>query len=401
VAVRRVPRCATGPAEKPETTMITPPDGFTHVAPRQRHLTATPMLATLIIAVVALIGSSQALAATTTRPPAASYLFSIPTSSGSLTGSGGHHRLKLRLTGARDYLTQFTDRPLRQAFVVANTDFASQFKTYFATSNPNAVLTYTPTGDRVPVSIVLTIAHPRWNARRHTWTFSATRIRKQPDNLPGSTRHIKPPFIRNPRSFTDATLLIDDSTECDLRPGAQCVGAILTYRNLTGADLEDINLTRATLVYATLTGANLAFANFSHAGLNGDSLANANLRGANFSYADLSGTDLRGATLGGVAFSYAILERANLSNDNLTGENFTSANLAGTNLSNANLEDARLTGASLVGANLENANLTAANLTFANLSNADLTGANVTGANLNALFCNTQMPDGSVNNSGC
>jgi hypothetical protein len=71
------------------------------------------------------------------------------------------------------------------------------------------VLTYTPTSDRIPVSIVLTIAEPRWNAQQHTWTFSATRIRKQPDNLPGTTVHITPPFIPNPRRFTHATLLID------------------------------------------------------------------------------------------------------------------------------------------------------------------------------------------------
>jgi hypothetical protein len=128
-----------------------------------------------------------------------------------LTAATGQHHLVLRLTGARKYLTRFTDRPLREAFVVANTEFASRFRNYFAASNPNAVLTYTPTGEPIPVSIVLTIAEPRWNAQQRTWTFSATRIRKQSDNLPGTTVHITPPVIPDPRSFTHATLLIDAS----------------------------------------------------------------------------------------------------------------------------------------------------------------------------------------------
>jgi hypothetical protein len=107
----------------------------------------------LIVAVAGLIGCGSALAAGTPRPPAAaSYLFSIPTASGSLSGPNDQH-LTLRLT----------------------------------------------------------ISHPRWNAHQHTWTFSATRIRKQADNLPGATVHITPPRIANPPRFTDATLLIDDA----------------------------------------------------------------------------------------------------------------------------------------------------------------------------------------------
>jgi hypothetical protein len=166
-------------------------------------------LGALTVAVAVLIGCSSALAAASPQPPAASYLFSIPTASGSLTGPNDQH-LTLRLTGTRDYLTRFTDRPLRQAFVVANVDFAKRFKGYFADSDPNAVLTYTPRGSQIPVSIVLTIGQPRWNATRSTWTFPATRIRKQPDNLPGF--HIKPPSIPNPRSFKQATLFIDSTS---------------------------------------------------------------------------------------------------------------------------------------------------------------------------------------------
>jgi hypothetical protein len=126
--------------------------------------------ALLVVSVGALLGCGPAIAATAPPTPAPSYLFSIPTASGTLTGPSGR-QLTLRLIGARDYLTRFTDRPLRDASVVANVDFARRFKTYFANSAPNAVLTYTPSGARIPVSIVLTVKHPRWSADHDTWTY--------------------------------------------------------------------------------------------------------------------------------------------------------------------------------------------------------------------------------------
>jgi hypothetical protein len=58
--------------------------------------------------------------------------------------------------------------------------------------------------------------------------------------------------------------------------------------------------------------------------------------------------------------------------------------------------------------NLRGADLTGVNFTRANLSGACLVNANFFGATFanntnlyNAIFCNTTMPDGSVNNSGC
>ncbi len=160
--------------------------------------------------IVSAVGVGPAVAATPRPTRSPEYLFSIPTASGALTGPGDEH-LTLKLVGTRDYLTRFTDRPLRQAFVVSNVDFVRRFKGYFGSSEPNAVLTYTPAGARIPVSIVVTVGQPRWNANRSTLTLPATRIRKQLDNLPGTTVHIKPPFIPSPRSFTPATLMIDDT----------------------------------------------------------------------------------------------------------------------------------------------------------------------------------------------
>ena len=329
-------------------------------------------LVTLTIVLAALVGCGSALAAAPRPPAAASYLFSIPTASGSLTGHDDRH-LTLRLTHARDYLTRFTARPLRQAYVVANVDFARRFKSYFATSDPNAVLTYTPPGTQIPVSIVLTIRHPRWDAARHTWTFSATRIRKQPDNLPGTTIHITPPHIANPASFTQATLLIDDSGTCDtpIHPGDNCQYANLTGANLAGVDLSGVILASATMTNANLTGANLTYANLDDA-----SLTHANLTGANLFDAGFPG--------------------ANLAHANLTGANLTDASLDYAHLTYANLTDANLSNATLWYANLTAADLTGANLTAADLTGADLTGANLTGV----VFCNTKMPL-ATSVSGC
>jgi hypothetical protein len=175
---------------------------------------ALPRIAALLLAAATLSACGSAAkgkpaAAAKGKPSAPGYLFSIPTASGSLTGHGDKH-LTLRMTGARDYLTRFTDRPLREAFVVANADFTKRFSHSFAGSKPSAVLTYTPRGARVPISIVLTLGQPRWNARHATWTFPATRIRKQAGNVAGSKPHVKPPVIPNPHSFSHATLLIDN-----------------------------------------------------------------------------------------------------------------------------------------------------------------------------------------------
>ena len=64
----------------------------------------------------------------------------------------------------------------------------------------------------------------------------------------------------------------------------------------------------------------------------------------------------------------------------------------------ANLSNANFTGADLEGADLRGANLSGACFVDANLRNATLgSSANLGGA----IFCNTVMPDGSVDDSGC
>jgi hypothetical protein len=293
----------------------------------------------------AMLAGCPPATATTATAQAPQYLFSIPTAAGSLVGPNDKH-LTLRLVGTRDYLTRFTDRPLREAFVVANVDFARRFGSYFGNSKPNAVLTYTPGRSRIPVSIVLTIGHPRWNARSSTWTIPATRIRKQPDNLPDTSVHIKPPLIPNPSSFTKGTLLIDDTSQvvdgCTIfpRPRSSQYSTHCSSMNLQGADFSGLNLN-----YSTLGNSNLSFANLSHSN-----------------------------------FFKAGLVNANLTSANLSSSGFGLAYFTVSNLTNANLTGATLTGADFTGANLTGA-----------------IGADTSGA----FLCNTTMPDGSISNRGC
>jgi uncharacterized protein YjbI with pentapeptide repeats len=351
-------------------------------------------VAAFTVAVAALMGGSSALAATTTpRAAAPSYLFSIPTASGSLTGPDDHH-LTLRLSGARDYLTRFTDRPLRQAFVVANVDFARRFRGYFASSAPNAVLTYTPSGAPVPVSIELTIRQPRWNAQHHTWTFLATRIRKRPDSLPGTTVHIKAPLIPDPRSFDQATLLIDDTVDgCDLQPGASCEGASLAHADLHGLDLSDIDFTGDDFTGADLTGANLTGATLTGATLTDANLVGATVTGTELSEANFTGANLHGLDLSNMDLYSANLSSTYLASANLTGANLNYAYMPGTNLTRANLSDATILGADLSDDSFIDANLTGVDL----YDTAVGYGVNFYGATL----CNTTFPDGNVYDSGC
>jgi hypothetical protein len=148
------------------------------------------------------------------------YLWTIPSASGALTGPNDQH-LTLRLVGVRKYLTRFTDRPVRKAYVVANVDFVRRFKHYFADSNPNAVLSYSLGGKATPIAIVLQVGQPRWDRKTSTLTFPAKRIPHMEDDLPDTTVHIKPPFIPNPRHFDKAGLFID-SASCVLSGRSGC-----------------------------------------------------------------------------------------------------------------------------------------------------------------------------------
>lgn len=126
--------------------------------------------------------------------------------------------------------------------------------------------------------------------------------------------------------------------------------------------------------------------------LSGENLSGRSFSWRNMTRADLSGTDLNGAKL--VATN---LVRANLSSANLSY-----ADLRGIKAATADLRGANLRHADATGALLGSANLMGADLSHANLSDSDLNDAQMRAAILtDTIFCNTTMPDGTINHSGC
>jgi serine/threonine-protein kinase len=81
---------------------------------------------------------------------------------------------------------------------------------------------------------------------------------------------------------------------------------------LTKSFIPAINCYNANLSRANLEGADLTRADFGKATLAGTSFKDANLNDAYFGYANLEGADLRGAKLAGANFKYATLRGANL-----------------------------------------------------------------------------------------
>jgi Pentapeptide repeats (8 copies) len=97
---------------------------------------------------------------------------------------------------------------------------------------------------------------------------------------------------------------------------------------------------------------------------------------------DLYDTYLSGANLDDMNLSDAVLSKSDLSGTQMTKMKLSHANLSGVNLNNANLSDTDLSGANLNGAYLVDADLSGANLSGADLVNANLGGADLRGANL-------------------
>lgn len=104
-------------------------------------------------------------------------------------------------------------------------------------------------------------------------------------------------------------------------------------QQLSGLNLQGVNLAKASFYNAYLTKtnlqkANLSQANFGSANLNYADLKEANLSRAYFSLADLEGADLRNANLSGAYFNNANLRGANLSGANLNGAKISPQQLA-------------------------------------------------------------------------
>jgi len=191
--------------------------------------------------------------------------------------------------------------------------------------------------------------------------------------------------------------------------GAKLVQVNLSYSNISMADLSEANLYLAEVDEANLFGAN-----FSNANLTGTSLDGANLQEVDFRNSKgLSKRQLQSACNWPLAYySKEYIELLELPidhNDRLQDRNLQKANFKKINfrraifvkfnLQGANLQRAKLAGANLQGANFRMADLSGADLRFSNIIKADLAGVNLRGANLmKAMLWDVNLMEADLRN---
>lgn len=166
-----------------------------------------------LVFLLALVFVSPLTMAVEATPPEVpvSWLFVEDAAGGTLTGPDDQH-LKLKLNKVRKYITEFTDRPNRQAYELPNADFFTDWPQTFAGDPPNAALSYSLPGQQQPLNIVLTLTNPQYDAIKRTVSYDAVRILQatdiyldNPDLAPFQTH-------KTPQRFGKASLFIDDAT---------------------------------------------------------------------------------------------------------------------------------------------------------------------------------------------
>lgn len=234
-----------------------------------------------------------------------SFLWVQTATNGTITGDG--EELVLTLEGVPDHLIRFTDRPMRDADVVAPEDTARRWSEFFATSAPNATLTYQLDGSDAPSVLALTLGQPTYDQEAATMTYPATVLGLEPDHLPDATRTVDTPEVEIPEEFGAASLFIDSATPCWQAANGKplrCAGANLAGITLpSGSSHPGSNFSNADLSGATLAGVDLSRSAFYSTNLDGTNLSGATLKSVSlfeatwnstdFSKADLSDADLR------------------------------------------------------------------------------------------------------------
>lgn len=147
---------------------------------------------------------------------------------------------------------------------------------------------------------------------------------------------------------------------------------------LHGLDLRRANLERLNLIKASMREAKFDGADMRNVQLHDGQLQDTTLRRADLRGAVLYETNLENADL-----SDANLEEATVTGSNLKGAKLRTTKLIKTEMSNVNLTNATLANAKMQGAKLNLAILQQADLFAADLRNAQLNGANLIGAKLN------------------
>ncbi|MEG4856597.1 pentapeptide repeat-containing protein [Microcoleus sp. K1-B6] len=181
--------------------------------------------------------------------------------------------------------------------------------------------------------------------------------------------------------------------------GANLEGVNLVGASLNSAVMNGTNFVRAVMNKANLSKGNLNSANFSSAILIGANLQEALLKNARFTGADIGSANLSRADLSGARLGKVKAQGAQLSLTNLSKSEWQGADLSGADLSGANLQKANLTSTKLANVNLKDAQLQDANFRNAEVSSVDFRGANLAGADFKgAVFLGKAASDQFIQN---
>lgn len=278
------------------------------------HRSLVMMLTAATVLAAALLPASPVAAEPRASGNSEAWLFTAQSASARThqlepkAGEDERFRLTLKDVSA---ITKFSDRPFRDATLISPRALAKNWREWFATSPPNAVLTFQHKGrpSAAPTSIVVSLRSPHYRADMDALTFTAVRIHRLNDPSEAGRGWER---ATTPKSLKGVSLFIDDAYDCG--PGANCAGMNVSGWNLAGDDFHGAIWTQVAAHDANLADINLAGIDGRLADFSGANLQNANLSGADLSGANFEGADLTGA---------------NLSNANLTATNLNGTNLSG------------------------------------------------------------------------
>lgn len=197
-----------------------------------------------------------------------------------------------------------------------------------------------------------------------------------------------------------------DLVNCDLS-GRDMQGVNIWSADLSGANLSDANLSGALLEGVDFTGANATGAIFDNADLfttilTGATFDNASLRDTNMEDAYAPGGSFINADLRGADLYFADFRNTNVSGANFSGNFLHSFDLPGAIAQNANFSGASMTSMNMRDTDLRGADLSATSLGFVSFHNADFRDATLLGAERNSgvhfdgvIWGNTTCADGS------
>ena len=127
---------------------------------------------------------------------------------GTLTGTDPAN-MTLTLKNVREHVTQFSDRPYKLTSLVANDLFFLNWPMRFATSPPNATLSYRSGSDPRPVNLVMTLSEPKYDHKKKRVTYHAAVMNDAPQILQSALGNFKYELKKLPKSFGSASLFID------------------------------------------------------------------------------------------------------------------------------------------------------------------------------------------------